>query len=198
MLDYFISVKTTMLIKNKKNEGLTLIEALLNLIITAAVIMIAFYMYNYYSRYQKADTVSDELKFVYTNMNVFINNSPNKAISDFSLSKSDLLLMGIYPKTVKATATATVSAFGDMHIAYSPGSNGEIYNVIYYSIPGGAICNYIVNAQKEVGWTRVNSLYYNSTYSAAKSAAMCGNSSTVITLTFYAAPYQPTDLNAAP
>lgn len=185
-----------MKITKRKNNGLTLIEALIWFAISATAMMSAFAIYNSYRMNQQSYLVSTELNHIYKYMKSVINSSPKSPGIALLLNKRSLMRLNVAPTTYKTrTSTKFESIFGITNITYNSNLTAdERYSVEYQNIPQGKICSNIVLSQSQVGWTRVvingTELKYDQNYRAKNVADYCKGKKT-LTLVFWAAPYQP-------
>lgn len=187
-----------MKIQKRKNNGITLVEALIWFAVSATAMMSAFAIYNNYRLNQLSYTTTTELNHIYKYMKTIINNTervPNDG-SGIQLNQRALIRLNVTPLTFKTrTPTKTESIYGPASITYNQNtSDNERFSVTYQNVPQGKICSNVVLSQSQTGWTRVvigtTELKYDNNYRAKSVADYCKGKKSV-TLTFWAAPYQP-------
>lgn len=186
-----------MIIQRKYNKGLTLIEALIWMLISASVLFLAFVTYSDFRENQRIDQASDELKYMYPKYKAIVNSTPSSDMS--SLTPVVLKNLGVIPGTIKSVdATNAIGLFGNINLKYTAGTgNFSTFSVTYQNVPKGKYCFRLIKSQENVGWTRVNGISIKSG-SALLQNTICGNTgSGTVNLIFWADNiYQPTDLNA--
>jgi len=151
-----------------KNQGLTLIEALIWFAIFAAVVAGVFALYSSSRNASNASTVNKELSTIFTQTEQLYASD-----STVGLNNTIGLQLGIFPKSLKVNGATINNVFGGT--VTITGAAPSSFTVTYTNIPSGEVCSNIVRAQKAVGWTSGLALPYNSTYTIAKVAAACGD-----------------------
>lgn len=157
-----------------KNQGLTLIEALIWFAIFAAVVAGVFSLYSSSRNASNASTVNKELSTIFSQTEQLYASDNTSG-----LNNTVGLQLGVFPKSLKvATDWTTINNIFGGTVTLT-GESLSRFSVIYTNIPSGEICSNIVKTQKAVGWDRANTnpgrdVHYNSTYDIANVAAACG------------------------
>ena len=153
-----------------KNQGLTLIEALIWFAIFAAVVAGVFALYNNSRDSNNSATVNKELSTIFSQTeNLYATESTN------GLTNLVGLQLGVFPSSVQVTdpTKGTISnVFGGTTTIAGVAPSG--FTVTYTKVPKGNTCSAIVRSQKAVGWTSANTVVYDSTYSIAGVGTLCG------------------------
>lgn len=188
-----------MKIQRSKNQGMTLIEALIWMAITASFTVMAFVLYSGYRQVQRAEVVSSELTYMFGTMKKMMIITPYTDILDGNLTKPESLKeMGILAPTLKLSSNSTrssVSQFGLVKMGAISGKPGS-FGINYLTIPSGKICNQIVMSQKDTGWASINGVNLANNTKLANFAACDPSNGATVTLKFIEIGYSPTDLNA--
>jgi type II secretory pathway pseudopilin PulG len=167
-----------------KNQGLTLIEALIWFAIFAAVVAGIFALYSSTRNANNASTVNKELSTIFSQTEQLFASDDTATLTNIVG-----LQLGVFPKSVKVTdaTKGTISnVFGGTVTLTGQTPSG--FTVAYTNVPSGEVCSNIVRAQKAVGWDTANtgtSVSYNSSYSISAVSTACGaNGGAAKTLTF--------------
>lgn len=167
-----------------KNQGLTLIEALIWFAIFAAVVAGVFALYSNSRNASNASTVNKELSTIFSQTEQLYATE-----STDGLVNADALKLGVFPKSVKVAADGSTinNVFGGTIVITGTAPSG--FDVAYTNVPSGEVCSAIVRSQKAVGWDSVSTgskkVTYDSTYKISSVADACGsNGKTSVTVTF--------------
>ena len=153
-----------------KNQGLTLIEALIWFAIFAAVVAGVFALYASSRNASNASTVNKELATIFSQTEQLFASDDTAG-----LTNTIGLQLGIFPNSLKVdTKTGAISnVFGGTVTLSGQAPSG--FTVVYTNIPSGEVCSNIVRAQKAVGWDTGGGVAYDKDYSIAKVGTACGN-----------------------
>ena len=151
-----------------KNQGLTLIEALIWFAIFAAVVAGVFALYSSSRNASNASTVNKELSTIFSQTEQLFASDDTAG-----LTNAIGLQLGIFPSTVKVNGAVVNNVYGGTITLTGQSPSG--FTVIYTNIPYGEVCSNIVRAQKAVGWDSGNGVNYNQSYTIEKVATSCGN-----------------------
>lgn len=182
------------IMRNNKNEGLTLIEALIWFAIFAAVIVGVFYLYKNTKEANQLIDTNRELSYIYTKANALYTEgntgfSLNEASSG-SIVNDLAISLGLIPSTLKINGSSINNNFGGI-VTFVNRATGFV--VQYTKVPTGKTCMNLVNGQKKVGWEFVvvgglSRVYYNNTYTINSPLELCkgdnGTAAGSITLQF--------------
>ena len=164
-----------------KNQGLTLIEALIWFAIFAAVVAGVFALYSSSRNASNASTVNKELSTIFSQTEQLFASDDTSALANNKIA----LQLGIFPNSLKVgTDGETISnVFGGKVTLIGTSPSG--FTVTYTNVPTGEVCSNIVRAQKAVGWDSGLAVPYGSKYTIDKIATACGdNGGKAKTLTF--------------
>ena len=166
-----------------KNQGLTLIEALIWFAIFAAVVAGVFALYSQSRNASNASTVNKELSTIFAQTEQLFASEDTAQLE--SGGNRLALNLGIYPSSLKTTSSGdtVMNVFGGKVTitGYTPSG----FSVTYHNIPKGEVCANIVKAQKAVGWDSVGTVKYNDGYKISDVSTFCeSNGSGVIILEF--------------
>lgn len=167
---------------NSKNQGLTLVEALIWFALLAAVIAGIFGVYQSNRNSNNSITVNKELSTIFTQTeSLFATETTD------TLANPAAIQLGVFPKTLKIATDGTINnIFGGTVTLTGQGPSG--FTVVYTNVPSGTVCSNIVRSQKAVGWDTANGtiLYTDQTKSTLQQiGALCGiDGAGVKTLTF--------------
>jgi len=168
-----------------KNQGLTLIEALIWFAIFAAVVAGVFALYSSSRNASNASTVNKELSTIFSQTEQLYASDDTAA-----LTNTIGLQLGIFPKSAKVNGVIVNNVFGGTITLTGQTPSG--FTVVYTNIPSGEVCSNIVRAQKAVGWDTGNGVAYDSSYTIAKVGTSCGsNGAAAKSLTFVRATTAP-------
>ncbi len=155
-----------------KNQGLTLIEALIWFAIFAAVVAGVFALYSSSRNASNASTVNKELSTIFSQTEQLYASDDTAA-----LTNAIGLQLGIFPNSLKVNGATINNVFGGTVTLTGQTPSG--FTVVYTNIPSGEVCSNIVRAQKAVGWDSASAgataVPYNSTYKIATVAGACGS-----------------------
>lgn len=165
-----------------KNQGLTLIEALIWFAIFAAVVAGVFALYSNSRNASNASTVNKELSTIFSQTEQLYATE-----STDGLVNADALKLGVFPKSVKVNGNTINNVFGGTIVINGVAPSG--FTVAYSNVPSGEVCSAIVRSQKAVGWDSVSTgskeVTYDSTYKISNVADACGsNGGKSVTVTF--------------
>lgn len=161
-----------------KNQGLTLIEALIWFAIFAAVVAGIFALYSSTRNANNASTVNKELSTIFSQTEQLFASEDTAA-----LTNAIGLQLGVFPKSVKVSGSTISNVFGGTITLTGQTPSG--FTVVYTNVPTGEVCSNIIRAQKAVGWDTANGVTYNEDYTISAVAAECGdNGGAAKTLTF--------------
>lgn len=165
-----------------KNQGLTLIEALIWFAIFAAVVAGVFALYSNSRNASNASTVNKELSTIFSQTEQLYATE-----STDGLGNADALKLGVFPKSVKVNGSTINNVFGGTIVITGTAPSG--FDVVYTNVPSGEVCSAIVRSQKAVGWdsvtTTTGDVTYDATYKISDVATACGsNGGSSTTLTF--------------
>ncbi|PAA30097.1 type 4 pilus major pilin [Pseudomonas fragi] len=154
-----------------KNQGLTLIEALIWFAIFAAVVAGVFALYSSSRNASNASTVNKELSTIFSQTEQLFASDDTSALANNKIA----LQLGIFPNSLKVgTDGETISnVFGGKVTLIGTSPSG--FTVTYTNVPTGEVCSNIVRAQKAVGWDSGLAIPYGSKYAIKDVAAACGN-----------------------
>ncbi|NMY11307.1 MULTISPECIES: type 4 pilus major pilin [Pseudomonas] len=163
---------------SSKNNGLTLIEALIWFAIFAAVVAGIFALYSNARNASNSSTVNKELSTIFSQTEQLFASEDTK-----DLDKALALKMGVFPKSVKVSSSGVISNVfgGTIEIT---GQTPSGFTVTYTGVPSGEVCSNIVRAQKAVGWDTVEGkalATYDSTYSISQVGSVCGDNGGEVT-----------------
>lgn len=161
---------------NKKNTGLTLIEALIWFAIFAAVIAGVFSIYSSANDAKLASQTNKELSTIFSSV-----ESLYATESTSGLTNIIGIQLGVFPKSMKIRNDETGiidNSFGGQVALSGIAPSG--FSLIYSKIPRGSICAELVRSQRKVGWEEVkidgNSgvVKFNKTFDISNVAELCG------------------------
>lgn len=151
-----------------KNQGLTLIEALIWFAIFAAVVAGVFALYSSSRNASNASTVNKELSTIFSQTEQLFASEDTA-----DLDNTIALQLGIFPNSLKVNGTTVNNVFGGTVVIEGVTPSG--FTVTYTNIPSGEVCSNIVRAQKAVGWDTGLAVPYGSAYKIKDVATACGN-----------------------
>lgn len=167
---------------NSKNQGLTLVEALIWFALLAAVIAGIFGVYQSNRNSNNSTTVNKELSTIFTQTeSLFATETTD------GLANTAAVQLGVFPKTLKIAADGSTinNIFGGTVVLTGQKPSG--FTVVYTNVPSGTVCSNIVRSQKAVGWDTANTIVYtDQTKSTLQQiGTLCGiDGAGVKTLTF--------------
>lgn len=168
-----------------KNQGLTLIEALIWFAIFAAVVAGVFSLYSNSRDSNNASTVNKELSTIFSQTeNLYATESTA------GLTNTVGMQLGVFPSSIKSTTTTGAGGTTTLNNVFGgtitlAGVAPSGFTTVYTKVPKGSVCSSIVRSQKAVGWDSANTINYNSSYTIAAVGTLCGVSgSGTIDLTF--------------
>lgn len=161
-----------MIFKNK-NNGLTLIEALIWFAIFAAVVAGVFALYSKTRDNNLAANTNKELSTLYVKLSDIVDKE-----NSTGLNVELAYQLGAIPSTIKMSNDGKTfkNIFGGaVNIVGLPPSG---FLVTYTKVPYGSICSSIMTAQNKVGWdymldSKGNRITFDSTYSINNVASIC-------------------------
>jgi hypothetical protein len=162
-----------MIFKNK-NNGLTLIEALIWFAVFAAVVAGVFSLYAKSRDESLASSVNREISTMFAKLDDISNKEDSTG-----LNPNLAYRLGAVPSTLKMSNDGYVlknSFGGSVNIVGLPPSG---FLVTYTNVPYGRICSAIMATQSKVGWNYMidypegNKITFDSTYSINKVASVC-------------------------
>lgn len=151
-----------------KNQGLTLIEALIWFAIFAAVVAGIFALYSSSRNASNASTVNKELSTIFSQTEQLFASEDTA-----DLDNTIALQLGIFPNSLKVSGATVSNVFGGT--VTIEGTTPSGFTVTYTNVPTGEVCSNIVRAQKAVGWDTGLAVPYGSKYAIKDVAAACGN-----------------------
>lgn len=152
-----------------KNQGLTLIEALIWFALFAAVVAGVFALYSNSRNASNISTINKELSVIFSTTESLFATEDVSQITNLMAYK-----LGIFPKSLKISnngSTVKNILGGDVTIY---GNGVSSFTVTYNGIPSGSICASIIRGQKSIGWESVNGMYYFEFSSVELATTLCG------------------------
>lgn len=140
---------------NSKNQGLTLVEALIWFALLAAVIAGIFGVYQSNRNSNNSTTVNKELSTIFTQTeSLFATETTD------GLANTAAVQLGVFPKTLKIAKDGSTinNIFGGTVKLTGTAPSG--FQVVYTNVPAGAVCSNIIRSQKAVGWDTANTIVY--------------------------------------
>lgn len=136
---------------NSKNQGLTLVEALIWFALLAAVIAGIFGVYQSNRNSNNSTTVNKELSTIFTQTESLFSTETTDGLTNVNAVQ-----LGVFPKTVKIVGTGTTinNIFGGTIDLTGIAPSG--FQIVYTNVPAGSVCSNIIRSQKAVGWDSVD------------------------------------------
>lgn len=155
-----------------KNQGLTLIEALIWFAIFGAVVAGVFTLYSSSRNASNASIVNKELSTIFSQTEQLYAYERTQG-----LTNAVALQLGIVPQSLKVNGDIINNIFGGTVTIV--GVSPSAFKVSYSHIPSGEVCANIVKSQKAVGWNSANSsglkTLYDATYLISSVTITCGS-----------------------
>lgn len=136
---------------NKKNKGLTLVEALIVLAIFAGVVAIALNLYNTVTRNSQVGEETTNVSSMFQSMDNFFRRGTTAG-----LDNQIAINAGFIPSGMSVVAPTIYTSFnGEVNILGNPGTDNKAFSIEYSRVPATA-CSAFVLGQARVGWDKVN------------------------------------------
>ena len=151
-----------------KNQGLTLIEALIWFAIFGAVVTGVFTLYSSSRNANNASTANKELSTIFSQTEQLYAHDDT-----ITLTNKVAIQLGIFPKSLKVDGENIYNVFGGT--VEISGQSPSGFTVLYNNVPSGQVCSTMLKAQREVGWDVGRTVSYNNKYVIGKVATTCNN-----------------------